>query len=58
MNLTYEKLEEFKQFGPDFLDRYCFVNGAPMLLDDLEAIGYSEFAIRAKLHMPTKLYKY
>ena len=58
MNLTYEKLEEFKQFGPDFLDRYCFVNGAPMLLDDLEAIGYSEFAMRAKFHMPTKLYKY
>lgn len=58
MDLTYDKLEEFKQYGSVFLDKYCLINGALILLDEIEAIGYSKFALRAKRSLPTKLYKY
>lgn len=58
MNFTYEKIKELEQYGSDFLNRFCFINGTPVLLDEIGTIGYSEFALRAKLNMPGKLYKY
>ena len=53
-----EFLLSVPQVGPEFLSSYCFVNGAPMRLEDIQNMGCNEFAYRSKLNMPMKLYKY
>lgn len=51
-------LSEFQNHASDFQNRLCIINGAPMLLEEVEKMGLQEFGLRAKLNMPIRLYKY
>lgn len=44
--------------GPQVASSYCIVNGNIMKLDEVQAMGYDDFSLQAKIHMPAKLYKY
>lgn len=48
----------FQQLGPKLASSYCFVNGAIMALDEIQNMGYDEFALRSKINMPLRLYRY
>ena len=48
----------FQQLGPKLALSYCFVNGAIMALDEIQNMGYDEFALRSKINMPLRLYRY
>ena len=54
----YELLNTFRQNSTDFTDNFCIVNGEPLPLQNVESMGFNEFAIRSKINMPRKLYKY
>lgn len=49
---------ELKQNAVDLENSICMVNGAIMKLDEIENMGWKEFAMRSKYNMPPKLYKY
>ena len=38
----------FQQLGPKLALSYCFVNGAIMALDEIQNMGYDEFALGQK----------
>lgn len=48
----------FQQCAPEFASSYCIVNGAIMKLNEIQAMGYDEFARRSKTNMPLRLYRY
>ena len=54
----YELLNTFRQNSTEFTDNFCIVNGEPLPLQNVESMGFNEFAIRSKINMPRKLYKY
>lgn len=54
----YELLNTFRENSTDFTDNFCIVNGEPLPLQNVESMGFNEFAIRSKINMPRKLYKY
>jgi hypothetical protein len=43
---------------PTLLNSCCIINGEILALEDIQNMGYDEFAFRAKGIMPGKLYKY
>ena len=47
-----------KQYGPEFMNSYCIVNGTILKLEDVEKMGCNEFSVRSKISMPTHLYRY
>ena len=51
-------IADFRQFAPEFAASYCIVNGAIMKLNAIQEMGYDEFALRSKMNMPSRLYKY
>ena len=53
-----ELLITMRQAFPEFLGLYCAVNGAVMKLEEIQQMGFHEFAFRSKINMPIKLYKY
>ena len=53
-----ELLIPMKEAFPEFLGSYCTVNGAIMKLEEIQKMGFHEFALRSKINMPLKLYKY
>lgn len=57
MNLS-ELIMSIQQLAPQLASKYCIVNGAFMTLEEVENMGYDEFAYRAKINMPLRLYKY
>lgn len=48
----------FQQYAPEFATSYCIVNGTIMNLNEIQEMGYDEFALRSKLNMPIQLYRY
>lgn len=53
-----ESFQELYEQVKTQINSICIVNGACMFLEDIEGLGWKEFAIRSKLNMPLKLYKY
>ncbi len=48
----------FQQCAPEFAASYCIVNGAIMNLNEIQEMGYDEFALRSKINIPLRLYRY
>ena len=40
------------------MQQYCFVNGNPCLLADIEKMDFNDFSLEKEKVMPSKLYKY
>ncbi len=57
MDIT-KVIYELKQNAVDLENSICVVNNAIMKLDEIENMGWKEFAMRSKYNMPPKLYKY
>lgn len=53
-----EQLIALRQTVPDLFGSYCIVNGALMKLEEIQQMGFNEYAFRSKIIMPIKLYKY
>ena len=51
-------LKSLMQYGLEFLNSYCIVNGEILKLEDVEKMGCDEFSVRSKINMPTHLYRY
>ncbi len=51
-------VNDFKNAAPEFIETGCIVNGTLLKLEDVEKMGWIEFASQSKLYMPTKLYRY
>lgn len=47
-----------QQCAHEFVESYCIVNGAIMKLNEIQEMGYDEFALRSKINMPSRLYRY
>lgn len=47
-----------QQLAPEFAEHFCIINGAIMQLDEIQNMGYEEFSLRSKVHMPSKFYRY
>ncbi len=51
-------IAEIQHFTPELASSYCIVNVAIMKLDEIQNMGYDEFALRSKINMPLHLYRY
>lgn len=51
-------IADFQQNALEFATSYCIVNGAIMSLKEIQEMGYDEFALRSKINMPLRLYRY
>lgn len=51
-------IQSVPKLSKELMSSYCIVNGDIVRLDKLQNMGYKEFALRSKLNMPLKLYKY
>ena len=57
MNII-ESLNALQTRANEFAESYCIVNGAVMPLAEIHSMGYDEFALRSKINMPLRLYRY
>ena len=53
-----ELIMNIQQLAPQLASTCCIINGAFMILEDVEKMRYDEFSYRSKINMPVKLYKY
>lgn len=53
-----ELISRLQQAGPDFMNKYCSINGSVRPLEWIERMTLDEYASRSIYSLPLKLYKY